>query len=142
MGLWYGSLFCLILGTASLIIGYILRQIQNSRRVWSGHTTGKVVELVLRPGETPQGQFRDRYYPVIEFYARGKLYRVEGPQGSWPSIYTVNQEVLIDYDVNEPAAFQIGTKDIFSYLPTILYGVGTVLLLTSAVVFLKYALRI
>ncbi len=141
MTLWYVSLWCLILGTVLLAAGYILKELYRHRDTWKGHTIGKVVELVLHPARNPQGQFRESFYPVIEYYAKGHLYRVEAEEGTWPSIYEINQELPIDYDPEDPAVFQISQKDFRSRLPEYLYACAITLLCAGALLFLRYALR-
>ena len=139
---WNISFLFLVLGLMMTAAGLILRYYYRRKEQLSGHTRGRVIDLILRevPG-TGSASFSNRYYPVLEFYANGKLYKENYPYGAYPSNYQVGDEVKIDYDPEDPHEYEIRKEDIYSLLPTILYGGGILLTVAGALLFIVFATR-
>ena len=81
--LWTASLFLVILGFLLLIAGALCRVYVNYKEPRRGRVTARVVDLLLQE-PVSQDQIRiykNCYYPVFEFYAEGKLYKITHPEG-------------------------------------------------------------
>ena len=141
-GLFVFSFICLIAGIGSFVAGSIIQEVRKEREIFKGHTTAKVVDLSVRenaPGDG--GQFHHKFYPVLQYYARGHLYETVYPQGSYPSQWRRGQEVRIDYNTSDPSEYQLSGNDLKTYLPTILTINGAVLVTFGAVMFIRFAVR-
>lgn len=103
-----------------------------------GRTNGKVVDLILIEGEGP---YRNRYYPVVEYYAEGKLYKKQMNQGSYPSRWEIGQKIKVIYDPADPSRMRQDERGMIQYLPSLLYGGGAVLLIIGILLFTRFALR-
>ena len=85
--------------------------------------------------------YQNCFYPVLEFYTGGKLYKIRYPEGSLPSRFTVGQKVRIDFDPENPADFVIADAGMHQYLPEIIAGAGILLFLLGILIFLRFAVR-
>ncbi len=128
---WNASLVFVILGILLLVISYGLKFYLKQNEEFHGHTRAKVTDLVLRPNPDQNSAYRDCYFPIIEYYAGGKLYRQEYEIGSWPSTFQINDEISIDYDIADPNVWHISPKHIMSHVPYILNMVGRFLIIVS-----------
>ena len=141
-GLWNASLFFGLAGLILFLAGYLRSVYDIRRRRRKGKAKARVVALIPRENEiSPQMGYRNLYYPVFEFYAGGKLYKIEYPSGSYPSRFRINQTVPILYDTEDPEDLIIDTEGIRYQIPQFLYAAGIALLLLSALLFARFALR-
>ena len=138
---FYLSLVTLLLGAACIIAGAIMRARRRAEREYEGETKAKVVDLLLREDPLPSGGFRNKYYPVFQFYAGGKLCEKIYPFGAYPAAWTIGQSVDLEYDPADPSNFRIREPDLRQVLPTVLYMGGYVLVVIGIILFLFYALR-
>lgn len=142
-GLWTASLIFLLLGLLFLAVGIGCHLYENLKAPLKRRCTARVVELLLeepKPGE----QFlfyKNCYYPVIEYYAEGKLYKLRYPHGSYPSRFKLNQEIRITYEKGRPEAFTMEKRSTLRLLSQCLYGVGVGFLLIACIIFLRFAMR-
>ena len=141
-GLWNFSLFLLIMGLIWIAAGLVLRAYYRRMQELKGHTRARVVDLVLREfPDSSNAQFSNRYYPVIEFYANGKLFKENYPYGSYPSSFQVGDEVWIDYELSDPHEYEIRKTSLSQAAPNVLYFGGIVMVVTGALLFLVFAAR-
>ncbi len=142
-GLWTASLVLLVVGLIFLAMGIGCHLYENFKEPLKCRCTARVVELLLeepKPGE----QFlfyKNCYYPVIEYYAEGKLYKLRYPHGSYPSRFKLNQEIKITYKKGQPEEFLLEKQSPLRLLSQCLYGVGVAALLTACIIFLIFAMR-
>ncbi len=138
IGVWYAGLLSMLIGIAAAVAGAVWKRRQTSREIYKGHTTGRVVELHLLPDRSGRSGYHDCYYPVVEYYAQGLLFRSELSEGSWPSRYAVNDEVAVCFDPADPDLWEIEEKKKTSYLPDLLSAAGYLLILVSVICMLAY----
>ena len=141
-GFWTASLFLLLLGLACIAAGVILTLVLAERSALKGHTVARVVDLQLR--EDPHAgnkQFRHCFYPVLEYYADGKLYKQVYPKGSYPSVWKVNQAVKLDYDPEDPNIYALSDQSMRKRLPAVLSAAGILMVVTASMFFLRFATR-
>ena len=127
-----------LLGLACLSAGVILKIYDSRKEAFPGHATARVVDLVRRD---ENGRFRSRYYPVLEYYAEGLLYKVIYPEGSYPAKWNVGEELKLLYEPADPETFQVVETGVRGRLPQYLQLGGTLLLMTGIVLFLCFASR-
>lgn len=142
-GLWTASLLFLILGLLFLAVGIGCHLYENFKEPIKRRCTARVVALLLeepKPGEQYRF-YKNCYYPVLEYYAEGKLYKIRYPQGSYPSRFKLNQEVKIAYEKGQPEAFVMEKTSSLRLLAQWLYGVGVACLLAACIIFLIFAMR-
>jgi len=139
--LFYLSFFLLLLGGGCCLGGWILRIRMQREHTYEKETRAKVVDLVLREDDASRGSFRNKYYPVFQYYANGKLCETVYPEGAYPAAWKVGQPVMIEYDPEEPTEYVIRKSALKDLLPGILYGGGMAVMLAGAILFLRFALR-
>ncbi len=140
--LWNASLFLLATGMLLTAAGFILSQVYKRRETLKGHAAARVVELLLEKNPLAKtDDYQNCFYPVLEFYTGGKLYKIRYPEGSLPSRFTVGQKVRIDFDPENPADFVIADAGMHQYLPEIIAGAGILLFLLGILIFLRFAVR-
>lgn len=125
-------------GLICLAAAAAVRYYERGRMLLKGRTNGKVVDLILIEGEGP---YRNRYYPVVEYYAEGKLYKKQMNQGSYPSRWEIGQKIKVIYDPADPSRMRQDERGMIQYLPSLLYGGGAVLLIIGIFLFTRFALR-
>ena len=128
----------ILTGILLICAGLVLKALDQSREVYEGHARAKVVSLQRREED---GRYRSRFYPVLEYYAEGMLYKVVYPEGSFPSRWEIGKEVNILYEPSNPEVYQIQEQTMRSRLPQILWISGICLLLLGAVCFIRFASR-
>ena len=143
-GLWTASILLIAAGILLLIGGTACQAVLSYRQKEKLSVRAKVVDLVLGPHRGAAGSgglFANRWYPVFEYYAKGKLYKVTDPHGSWPSRYRVGQEISLDLERSDPSRYEISTDTAKKTAASVLYASGVVCLLAGCVIFVKFALR-
>ena len=139
-GLWFLSIFMLIVGSGLLILGTVLKRLSERRDHGLGKAKGIVVSLVLKDSGSDTF-YKNSYYPVIEYFVKGKLYRSVYPVGAYPSEYKEGDHIYIAYDLKDPEKIRAASPRLKDQVPFILYLAGTGLLALSALVFIRFALR-
>ena len=140
-GLFYLSFFLLLAGGGCSAAGTILKIRRQRERVFEKETRAKVVELLLREDASSQGGFRNKYYPVFQYYANGKLCEFVHSEGAYPAAWKIGQSVRIAYDPSDPTRFVIRKPAPEDFLPDVLRIGGMVIMLAGAILFLRFALR-
>ncbi len=138
-GLLTASILLIIAGIGLLAAGAIFQTVLVKRQEGKIRVRAKVVDLVLHPGGS--GQFENYYYPVLEYYARGKLYKLEHPDGGYPSRYRIGQEIALDLDGEDPSVYEIAGDDREKRTASLLYAAGVVCLAAGCVIFVRFAQR-
>ena len=154
-----------MIGLGLIAAGMILAVYDRSRELYHGHARARVVELARVEEE---GRYRNRYYPVVEYYANGMLCKVMvsdqdasdafrhpyrhylqpglpsrrsfGRQGR-PEAWEIGYEVNILYDPANPERIQVLPSNLRTNLPALMGGAGVVLVLTGVFSFLRFASR-
>ena len=141
-GLWNASVWLVFLGLALIAGGKIYSYVTISKMRLRGMTEGKVVDLVLRE-ETGKSApaFSNSLYPVIEFYANGKLYKEVWKEGSYPSRYKIGDKVQIRFREYSPSKFIIAGATIQEKLAVFLQWAGVILIGIGIIIFIRFALR-
>ena len=138
-GLWNASLALVILGIISLWAGVIISFYEKERRALKGKTTGRIVDLVMKEGEGP---YRNKYYPVVEYYAEGKLYKVISLTGAYPSRWEIGQKIPLLYDPADPEMIREDSRPVLiRHLSALFYGAGIIMLLAGIYTFIRFAVR-
>ena len=138
-GLWNTSLILVVLGLISLGAGVLAAVYEREHKVFKGKATGRIVDLIQKEGDGP---YRNRYHPVVEYYAEGKLYKKTLDEGAYPSKWEIGQKIPLLYDPSDPE--RVGEDErslIVRYIPAFAYTAGIILLLTGIYVFIRFALR-
>ena len=141
--LWAASCFLIVVGILFLIVGIVCQLYQNYKEPFEGKTTARVVDLQLRETENRRQPmlYKNCYYPVFEYYAGGKLYKVTHPEGSYPSAFHVNQEVPLCYNQKDPLEYKMAENSKIKILAQALYAVGVLGIAVGCVIFLIFARR-
>ena len=93
----------------------------------------------MREGDGP---YRNKYYPVVEYYAEGKLYKKTLEEGAYPGRWETGEKIPILYDPSDPMRAGEDTGNpFFRYLPAMLYAAGIIMLLAGIYTFIRFALR-
>lgn len=139
--LWTASLFLVVVGLVFLAAGTAIRLYLNYKDPGKERVTARVVDLVLQEpkNEKQVGRYKNCYYPVLEFYAEGKLYKIVHPEGSYPSAYRIHQELLLSYRKDDPEDYRIIKNTFQDILPELLSVLGVVCILAGCVVFALFA---
>ena len=142
-GLWTASCFLIILGILFLGTGSGFQFYLNSREVLRGRVTARVVELLLREPEKKDLKYpyKNCYYPVLEYYAEGRLYKAVHPEGAYPSPFHLNQEVRIKYNKEDPQEYEILEKNPLRLGAYVLYALGVLCIAAGCIIFVILALR-
>ena len=139
--MWAASAFLTVIGLFCVAAGAVLNSMYRKKEAEVGHASARVVELTLRRGrddETPDG-IANAYYPVIEYYAEDRLYKTIYPHGSYPSKYSVGQEIKISFPHGNPEHYKIEEKDKLKPISELLSGCGVAFFILAVILFLKYA---
>ena len=141
--LWAASCFLIVAGILFLIGGIVCQLYQNYKEPFEGKTTARVVDLLLRETENRRQPmlYKNCYYPVLEYYARGKLYKVIHWEGSYPSTFHLNQEVSLFYNQADPLEYKIAENRKMKLLSQALYAVGVLGIAVGCIIFLIFARR-
>ena len=131
-------MWLIVLGLVMLVAGVILKAVDREKEIYEGHATARVGELVRRDGD---GRYRSRYYPVLEYYAEGMLYKVVYPSGAYPARWEVGKELNILYEPADPEKYCIVENSVRLVLPQILQTAGIAFLLLGVVSFIRFASR-
>lgn len=142
-GLWAASCFLVIFGMLLLAAGTVCRIYFNGREMWKGRTTARVVELLLQEPRQRDGRapYKNCYYPVLEYYAEGRLYKVLYPKGAYPSPFHVNQELWVRYNQANPQEYKIEEKTPKRFAAGFLYWAGVSCVAAGCIIFVIFALR-
>lgn len=141
--LWTASLFLIITGLLFLAGAVVCRLYQSYKEPGKERVTARVVDLILREPKMGEASrpYKNYYYPVFEYYAEGRLYKVVHPQGSYPSPYRINQEIKLCYDKDDPEKYEIAGSDTLILAANGFSAAGAVCLFAGCIVFVLFALR-
>ena len=141
--LWAASCFLIVAGMLFLIGGFACWLYQNYKEPFEGKTTARVVDLLLQEPKIRRQPmlYKNYYYPVLEYYAEGKLYKVTHPEGSYPSAFRANQEVPICYNQTDPLEYKIADNSKIKILAQALYVIGVLGIAVGCIIFLIFARR-
>ncbi len=142
-GLWNLSVIMVLLGIAGIGAGQFLLMRIRRKEELTGHTVAKVVKHVLRKskGKAAAMGYENRYYPVLEYYADGKLIKVIHKRTVIPGQMQVGTKVPIDYDPDHPEKYAVVSTDKEKVLSYGLYTGGAVMLVMGILAFLRFAVR-
>lgn len=141
--LWTASLFLVILGLLFLAAAAFCRFYFNYKETRRGRVTARVVDLLLQEPERPEQArlYKNCYYPVLEFYANGKLYKIVHPEGSYPSAYRMHQELRLNYNKDDPEDYVIAKNTFRDVLPEIFSVLGVICIFAGCILFALFAAR-
>lgn len=141
--LWTASLFLIITGLLSLAGSAACRFYQSYKEPGKERITARVVDLILREPKLGDGSrpYKNYYYPVFEYYAGGRLYKVVHPQGAYPSPYRINQEIKLCYRKDDPEEYEIAGNNTLLMAAGGLFAAGVICLFAGCIVFVMFALR-
>ncbi len=128
----------MVTGLICLAAAAAVSYYERGRRLLKGSANGRVVDLILIEGDGP---YRNRYYPVVEYYAEGRLYKKRMNQGAYPSRWEIGQKIPVVYDPADPARMRVDERGMIRYLPGALYAAGGILLISGIFLFIRFALR-
>ena len=129
-----------MMGFVCLLGGLIAGVYERKKNPMHAYADAKVVDLLLRKADT-QGPYMNHYYPVLEYYADGNLYKQVWPEGSYPSAWHVGQTVRICYRPDDPDDYTICRDVKKGRLPVYLSTAGMIFLGAAALVFIRFAVR-
>ena len=142
-GLWNVSLFLFIAGLAALGAGAVCQFLEQIREPDTEWGTARVVDLVLKENGEKSSlyPYKNCYYPVLEYYAQGKLYKVLHTEGAYPSAYHLNQELRICYNRNDPEQYELADISRMRAASIGCSVLGVAGLCVACIVFLLFAVR-
>lgn len=142
-GVWTWSWVCMVFGVLLAIGGRIAASYRRSQEPYKGRAEATVVEIVAdEPDEKgKEAGIHDYYYPVIAYYAKGRLIKKTYPEGGNPCPFTINQKFNIYYDEEQPEKCKIARTDQLKKVSRTLYIVGYGMLALGGMLFLLYAAR-
>ncbi|MDO5346588.1 MAG: DUF3592 domain-containing protein [Lachnospiraceae bacterium] len=141
--LWTASLFLVITGFLFLTAAAIGRVYFHYREPRKGRATARVVDLILREPENPEQArlYKNYYYPVLEFYADGKLYKIVHSEGSYPTVYHMHQELRLYYNKENPEDYVIVKNASWDILTEIFSVLGVICIFAACILFAMFAAR-
>ena len=137
-GLWTASVLLVIAGIGMILAGMFLSETHSRGKTAFRRVKARVVDLLRREEE---GRFRSRYYPVIEYYAGGRLVKTVFEEGSYPSRWQVGDEIFIEYSARHPEKCRRAQEGFRFILPGILWGGGVFLVMLGITAFIRFAVR-
>lgn len=130
-------------GVLLAIGGRIADSYRRKLEPYKGRTQATVVDIVAgepdRKGK--DAGIHDYYYPVIAYYAKGRLMKKVYPEGGNPCKFALNQKLDLLYDEEKPQQCRIAKPDPLKRRARCLYYGGYGLLGLGGVLFLLYAAR-
>ena len=127
------------MGIIGLWAGVVISFYEKERRALKGRATGRIVDQIMKEGDGP---YRYKYYPVVEYYAEGKLYKVTSLTGAYPSKWEIGQKIPLLYDQDDPEKIMEDSRPLFiRHLSAFFYGVGIIMLLAGIYTFIRFAVR-
>lgn len=146
MNSFFWTLSWVLLFGGALLIGAaaIQRMYREEKEHFKGTATGTVVDIIadVPPDEDIAARVHDYYYPVIAYYAEGRLYKERGRRGGNPCPYVLNQEIAIKYDLHHPDKFRIAGRKKSTRRADLLRLIGLLCCITGGILFLLYAMRV
>lgn len=137
------SCVLILLGALCLIGGKLWQFGLLKETDYKGKTIGSVADIVVgvpdKKGIT-EG-IHDYYYPVVAFYAKGHLYKLQYHKGSNPSRFQLHERVDIRYCEQDPTKFEILTDHRMANLANTMYYLGFVFCCAGGIFFLLFATR-
>ena len=141
-GLWNLSLLLMILGVLIFLAGAYLRTWRKRREIFTVAVDAVVVDIIVREKKKmTESMFANALYPVLQYYADGKLIKITYPRGEYPSRYKIGQKLSIAYDPARPERCIILRQPWRRYLPSLLCGAGMTLFISGVVTFILFASR-
>lgn len=142
--LWTFSWVLIIAGILLIIAGSVSRAYQEDKEKFKGRALATVVDIVadLPDDEGLAMGIHDYYYPVLAYYAGGRLFKERYPQGGNPCPLTMNQKIEIQYDPEIPSHFKPAQKTQLHRLSNVLYGFGLLCCVLGGILFVLFAMRI
>lgn len=141
--LWTLSWICMVMGSLMAVGGRISDSRRKQQEPYKGRAEATVIEIVAgepdRRGR--EAGIHDYYYPMLAFYAKGRLIKKVYPDGGNPCRYRLNQKLKLYYDEKNPEHCKISGKDRKKTISASLYYGGYGLLGLGAVLFCMYAGR-
>ncbi|MDO4522668.1 MAG: DUF3592 domain-containing protein [Eubacteriales bacterium] len=126
-----------------IVAGVLLDKKEQHMQIYRGHAEGTVVEIVA--GEPDEEGIRqgihDYYYPVVAYYANGRLYRTQSPKGSNPSRYYERDRVQVRYIEQDPEQILIEEVQRKVSRARQLYYGGFLVAMIGGIFFLLFATR-
>lgn len=142
--LWTLSGWLMGIGAVLIVAGLCCRYYRKSKETYKGRTEGTVIEL--RAGEPDEEGRRagihDYFYPVIAYYAKGKLYKVCYEEGGGnPCAFHIGDKLRLYYDEEHPSSIKIEPPNPLKWLSRILYYLGFGFCVAGGLVFLAFVGR-
>lgn len=140
---WTWSWVCMVLGALLAVGGRIVASYRRTQEPYKGRTEATVVEIRAdEPDEKgKEAGIHDYYYPVIAYYAGGRLIKKTYPEGGNPCPFVLNQKLHLYYDEKNPEKCRIARTDQLKKISRGLYFTGYGILALGGVLFLLYAGR-
>lgn len=138
--IWGISGFLLITGILSIGAGVLSQRILKKKEEYQGNAVGTVIDIVMdEADEEGKGRgIREYFYPILGYYAHGKLQKSRYKVGSYPCKYKLNDKINIKFKEDSPEEFIVAVKDRANKLSSILYIVGIILCIIAEILFVVY----
>lgn len=142
--LWTLSGWLIGIGAVLIVAGLCCRYYRKSKEVYKGRADGTVIELTA--GEPDEIGLRagvhDYFYPVIAYYAKGKLYKVRYDEGGGnPCAFHIGDKLRLYYDSDHPSAIKIETPNPLKKVSKLLYYLGLLFCVAGGAAFLAFVGR-
>lgn len=140
---WSWSWICMILGVFMVAAGRAAGSYRKKLEPYKGRAEATVIDIVADAPdkEGMAAGIHDYYYPVIAYYAGGRLIKKTYPRGSNPCEFYKNQKLKIYYDEKHPSRCKIAEADRLKKLSFWLYYGGFVAGGLGCILFVLYATR-
>lgn len=143
-GLWGASLFLVILGLVFICTALIFQTYRKNHEVLSASVMAMVVDVVSVQEDAPGDSYQlsHRFHPVFEYYAEGKLFREEYPEGFLPGRFRVGDVVKLNYNPSDPSEYEMADSSPQKInLPALLEAAGVFCLVLGMLLFISFASR-
>jgi ABC-type antimicrobial peptide transport system permease subunit len=137
---WIVSGLLLLIGAILIGVGIISQIILKKRDYYKGSVTGTVIDIVVDEADQ-EGQekgIREYFYPVLGYYANGKLKKVQSKIGSYPSTYKINDKIKIKFNEKEPEDFILAENNPSKLVSRLCYLVGIACCVLADFIFIIY----
>lgn len=133
----------IVLGAACMAAGSLGVLLRRNKETFRGRAEATVVEIVTDEPDAcgKEKGIHDYFYPVMAYYAGGRLIRKRFQEGSNPSKFRISQKIKVRYDLSDPSSFILDENNSARQIGRVLYYVGLVLVVAGGVVFIMFANR-
>ena len=133
----------MILGALCTLAGVLTRELRHRKEPYKGRVMATVVEIVTGAPDRKgmEAGIHDYYYPVVAYYAEGRLIRKQFSKGGNPCPFRKNEQVALYYKEGEPELFKLADPGPLKKVERFFYSAGAGMCLLGVVSYMGFAAR-